>query len=415
MAASSDVNYRIGSQSYDQDFDFVESYAHFVHSQASPEEIKSLLHGYVSDLYKYKSKLKTFLDNLSLDNYPKYKSIGEAKLREFSNRLYHQVSNEFDVRIKEIEKMESFTKLINIEIQKLFILIAGAFCLDINIVNKVKSGRICSFSNGLKMLIEGSSPSRSDDIRPIVFGSDYCYLANDIGFFGLNTWLYSYFKRVALIGIPSRYSDFDFRSGVCPGSFILHDYDHDESLDYVKLEEPALQASIYKQIIMDPEATVLQKELLTLALWMILHEAEEDTGAFPNLFHSDTHDSFGSLIDMTVDLYDEFNRFRELVLTQEFLDHYFKYLDNYKKSEEYIREDFFNLPRNIKDLTELLDRDEKILSSNLFFKPHNTGYGDPQRLKSKIMWSLIFLYFRDYCIKYYDLTIPKTTLEEIMN
>lgn len=290
MAATKITSYRFysdtGSNSntstFDQDFDFVESYIRFFNKTASSDELKSLRMGYLSALYKYKSKLLIFLKQVQREDFPRYhddkvsemfnipiSQLDQSHYTQFLDNFAYEIATDFDIKIKYIENTKGFTDEIVVAIQKLFMVIAGAFCFDLSIVSRVDYGEGYYFP--IERIEFESEIGPEDDID-IAFDSHYCYLPNDTGFFGLNTWLYSYFMGIDIIGVPSRYNDFDYLKGSCPGFFIIHDYGHLDSIRVPSEGLPVLQASIYKQIFADSEATQLQQELLLTCLWGIIHE-----------------------------------------------------------------------------------------------------------------------------------------------
>lgn len=380
-------NFRSISKTYDQDFEFVDSYVKFSNGIATLDELESLKSGYISALYKYKSKLETFLKTVELKQFPqshtkKFVDRPNSNL----NNFYTEIAEEFDRRIKYIkDSSEGFSDEINIEVQKLFMLMVGAFCLDFSIINRVRE----------------SSEDDGDEDIPVAFGSKYCFLLNDTGFFGLNTWLYAYFMNVSLIGIPSRYSNYVSDQVICPSQFIFRDYDRDELLQFTRKENPEMQISLYKQIITDTEATMEQKELLLLVLWVILHETDGNIGVFPDFFKDDMTTPFIRVISLFVDMYDEFIKFRDLIVTQEMLDLYFYNLDKYKGELPF--KYLYNIPRDIKDYKLILDRTEGYTENKSLYskiKQYN-----PTTVKIGLMWPLIVLYFRNYCLNYYTLEV----------
>ena|SRR3990167_690701 len=355
-------DYRLGSPSYDQDYDFVESYVRWYKGAASEDEIKSLQSGYISSLYKYKDKLGRFLDNLTVNELMEFGSnLCDKKsdniCRDTMNKYKNDIFLIVDEGISEIEQEFSIE-----EIQRIFLVISNGFCLSNEITKSPES--------------ETNKPGT----KYIKYGPNYCYLPNDTGLFGFNTWLYSALNGIDLVGVPSkRWILYDFIGG-CPTTFVIHDYFHSSKLytHHGKTVEPLstsrflLGASIYKQIHLDTEATFLQKELLICALWIYLHEAHI---RFEYTF-TENYSSFTK----NVDLVDEFERFRDLIITKNLIDAYYTHFE-----------------KEIKSLEEV----NKELSL--------------KRTGSREWWRYLSFYFREYCLKYYDTSIPKISVSEILN
>lgn len=366
------VDYRLGSNAYDQDFDFVESYVSWYNGSASLDEKKSVQAGYISFLYKYKDKLGKYIDSLDADKLMRtgsylysnkmdtVKEVADKLARERLDKYKKDIFTLVDEIIGKIEKKFSIKK-----VQRAFLMISNGFCLF------TKVDRHPEYYTG----------ERNQDF--IRFGSNYCYLTNDTGLFGFNTWLYSALNEVNLVGVPSNsYTSYDFKGG-CPTTFIVHDYFHGARLDPDSMVYGAttertkprfrLAASIYKQIHLDPEATLLQKELLICVLWVFLHE-------LPSRMDAVFTDKYSSEIPDGVDLIDEFERFRDLAISQELVDMYYQHFNQKSKTMEEVDKEL--------------------------------GYSGAGG--SRNWWKYLSFYFREYCLKYYDTSIPDESVPQIL-
>jgi hypothetical protein len=92
----------------------------------------------------------------------------------------------------------------------------------------------------------------------------YYPLPNNIGLFGLNSFLYGYFNDVYLIGVPSDIAYYDGRKG-CPAQFIDHDYFH--SGRFIGNFDNKIYYNIFTKGF-----DVKMKEFLVLVLWINVHE-----------------------------------------------------------------------------------------------------------------------------------------------
>lgn len=167
---------------------------------------------------------------------------------------------------------------------------------------------------------------------------------------------------------------------------------------------------------MDPEATLLQQELLLTCLWGIIHEGNVSINSFNRLFVPYIVQEFETIVIQSIDMLDEFIRFKDLVVTQETLNVFFHDLDNYPIKDEFeLLRNHRTLPRDVETYTKLLDDDEALLDSRLFsFTGKRLNERAIPAIKSQMLWSLMCLYFRDYCIKYYDLEIPNKSPQQVL-
>lgn len=362
-----DINYRLGSASYDQDFDFVESYCRWFNKTASEDEMKSLENGYLSALYKYKDKLSRFLDGATLKDLRDVDSYLYEEIRAKSSEDIERLTRErldkykktvFSTLDEILEKLDERSLSRNYRagrttkmywyilsrwietIQQAFFLLSQGFCL-----HKI-------FSN--TPIFDAARRNSVIDSGP-----EFCYLTNDIGLFGFNTWLYAVINGVQLVGVPSNpITKFDAERG-CPVKFIDHDYDHISTIKHYNISLPLVKR-LYEQIHSDPEATLLQKELLICALWVLVHE---DPLRFKIVFT----DKFDTRTN-SIGLLDEFERFRDLIFVQDFIDSYHTYFKEETKTIEELK--------------------------------------DGRGMGSNMWWKYISFYFREYCLKYYDVSEP---------
>lgn len=391
MAATEVMNYHlrsgtgVGVSVYDQDFDFVELYIKYRNGEmdqvyehnyagavngANEDERKALQLHYISKLYSYKAKLIEFLDTLDFktaSSSVKYRIIGEYLMlggkyvkgeanvvfSEAVSRLKSEVIPYLSDLIDDLNKNFSIRK-----IQQAFMLISLAFCMYSNSIELSK--------NPVNIYEKNRTSIKYDD--------KFCYLANDTGIFGLNTWLYGFFHGVHLIGVPSRYSNFDFSVDECPTKFEHHDYTHTYDIEnYGK--HHGLAYDLYIQILNDPEATILQKELLILCLWAQIHEVKPDSGndfvkffSVPHFFYRD--------VFVAPDFWEEYNRFRDLVLSQELLDQFHTEVGDYENNIT---------PKSLTEFRDFIDNQSKDLDQRI-----------------QMLARLVFFYYREYCKKYYQ-------------
>lgn len=363
----------LGSASYDQDLDFVDLYVRYIHNEADEDERKSLELHYISKLYSYKSKLIHFLDTITFEELPiviKSHMIGEhlanggkyikgehsvfsRALSDMINQIKSSVTSYLDESIREINEEFSIKK-----VQQAFMLVSLAFCLNLDSVTLSKTP-------------EKINPTFESRIK---YGDKFCYLTNDTGIFGLNTWLYAFFNGVHLIGVPSKYASFDSSAEECPTNFEHHDYVHTHMIEKYGTHHDVAR-KLYIQILDDPEATQLQKELLILCLWVQIHES--NFGEIKNdlLKFFNTTEFFYLDIFVQPDFWEEYNRFRDLVLTQELLDQFHSKIGNYKDKIT---------PTNITEFRDFIDDQSQHLYSRI-----------------EMLARLIFFYYREYCKKYY--------------
>src|SRR3990167_2721777 len=370
-----DIEYRLGS-TYDQDFDFVEQYVHYVNDSVSnktKDERLSLEKHYISRLLYYKSRLMKYLNEVSDPDFISQLQSLESVYEELFGR-YSLLYNTYDTDIinkyshkhiikllkiippridKEIDKLErEFT----IErVQRTFVLISYTFCLKEDPV--------------------AMSKFPEDSYGPITYSYNFCFLPNGNGLFGLNTWLYAYFNEFQLIGIPVTYMSFDRSKNQCPGRFVLHDFNHVKQINAtINSDRKKFYRNLYHKILSDSKLDILQKELLILGLWILCHEgltAKDD-------FFTSVSEFYNNIFNVP-DFFDEYNRFRDLILDQELLTQFHEDIGDY--STDYRK---YITPKSLNQYRDIID------SQNISIDK-----------RTEMLGRLIMYYFREFCNKYY--------------
>lgn len=161
----------------------------------------------------------------------------------------------------------------------------------------------------------------------------YFYLPNNIGLFGLNTYLYALCNGVYIVGVPSVFPRYDNIEGACPNEFIEHDLFHTANLhqirerDLVKVFNP-----IYHKIITDPILTLKQRKVMILSVWILIHE--QSWMYFSKSFKNDivtTVMNTTVVRPVYIEFYSEFNKYRDLILTDEIFEVFKPYLGKYEE------------------------------------------------------------------------------------
>src|SRR3990167_557849 len=366
MALSENVNYQLGSISYDQDFDFIELYIKYINNNATEDERKSLELHYISKLYSYKAKLIEFFEGITFDNVGpsvRYKLVGEYVMNggKYVRGEEHHLLSSILTQIKSnvipylSESIDNITKNFSIlKVQETFMLISLTFGFYINSIELSKHPE-----------------NISDEPIQIYYDDKFCYLPNDTGIFGLNTWLHAFFNDVHLVGVPSKYSNFDFSTDEPPSTFQRHDYIHRFNIQkYGK--HHSLAQKLHRQILEDPEATMLQKELLILCLWVQVHEVLTTNDIAK--FFTTTHFFYADVF-IAPDFWEEYNRFRDLVLTQELLDQFHERIGDYEKNVT---------PKSLPEFRDFIDNQDKDFYTRI-----------------EMLARLVLFYYREYCNKYY--------------
>lgn len=346
-------DYRIGNPSYDADFDFVQSYVLYYNKQASESEIKSLHFGYVSLLYKYLDKVENYLDNTQkISDQHKLDENQYGEIIKYAFDYPSEVDREMitellkDPKNKEIYEKYSVEGFID-----LIVTIDSKEAQNI-LKNRAKylaqvRNRIEIIEKNLNMLLIQQAflfisnifcfydppesyvlnPGMIDDqstIGKIYHGDRFCYLPNDIGLFGLNTYLYAYFNDVYIVGVPSRYQNFDENINKCPSVFMKHDYGHADDIKYINSSDKIFAHSLYLTIINDGNLSPLQVQLHILVLWIIIHEIY---GYIKNRYYQLKWMRILQIgiQSLAIDFFEEMNRFRELVIDEEIVSAYIRY------------------------------------------------------------------------------------------
>src|SRR3990167_9583982 len=91
------------------------------------------------------------------------------------------------------------------------------------------------------------------------------YLPNNIGLFGLNTYLWALYNGVKIVGVPSIFPQYDGIEGTCPSEFINHDILHGHNIS-TGGDRVSDTKSVYYRLISDTELTLQQKKLMILTM-----------------------------------------------------------------------------------------------------------------------------------------------------
>lgn len=158
----------------------------------------------------------------------------------------------------------------------------------------------------------------------IFYDKKFCFLPNDTGLFGLNTYLYAYFHNVYIVGVPSRYQNFDGLMNECPSVFIKHDYFHYTYINKIKSSDKDFAHRLYRIILDDVNLSPLQVQLHILVLWIIIHEIfGVNESRYYDLKWMEKE--IFNLKALAVEFFEELNRFRELVIDEEIVSAYITY------------------------------------------------------------------------------------------
>lgn len=367
-----DDNYRLNSISYDQDFDLIELYVKYINNNVTDAEKQYIESYYMSKILLYRDKLNIFLTSIIEGNFDEKKIGGtyyilheylyrdnvqqdniKIYIQKFARPLRDNVIKVIDASIVNLKE----TFVIE-DVQKIFMLISAAFCLD-------------------KDAIQHSEAPKSS-YGPFKYDSKYCFLPNDTGLFGFNTWLYAYFNKVDIIGIPSRVMNFDLVQRACPERFVIHDFDHSNQIKI--FYDPKLDHkyfNLYKDILSDPNTDILQKELLILSLWVLCHE---HIGSTKDFFISKK--VFYGNIFVAPDFLQEYNRFRDLILSQELLDQFHDDIGDHVVIGDYRRH---ITPKSLDEYRDFVDSQSNRIEDRV-----------------RMLGRLVMYYFREFCKKYYE-------------
>lgn len=262
--------YYVGeNSSFDGDMDLVEKMVNYVNIDKS-EDIDVIFYYYMSALLSYWVQLEEIM---LFDNFEDFKSFyyarnitTDSELRDTFENIQKNVKPNAD-RYKDLfnEKLENLTSehknlRSNINIRGKYHFIYNIYRIFVYIASLG-----CGGSWNFKV-----SDNKRNDILFIGLGiSRYAVpLANKTGWFSYNTYLYSLYNDLILIGFPALISNAD-GIDLCPRSFALHDMIHTESMRYNK----DLLIKMY-DFTMKNTFTVNEKECLLFTIWFIIHEAE---------------------------------------------------------------------------------------------------------------------------------------------
>lgn len=108
-----------------------------------------------------------------------------------------------------------------------------------------------------------------------------CYYKSNVfpfvtsnGQFSFNTWLYSYFSGLILVGFSDAIAYYDNFKG-CSLTMSEHDLQHHQTIDLSNIEKYPIFGEakfLYYSILHFLEAELLEKELCILVLWIAIHE-----------------------------------------------------------------------------------------------------------------------------------------------
>lgn len=388
------TNFRINSVSYDSDMDIIENFVKVYTGQANEEEIKGLQLYYISRIYNYFGKLKEFI-NTHFEILSELNSSEELRnavivlgLGEKKTPVREAVPTLSDTQFNKIlsntgyygflintDRAEQFLKVYN-QRDKIYKFIQIKIA---DLEQKYEYHKVREIFSALGLvycLTEDPDTIYKQNLK-LDNCDSCCILPNDSGLFGLNTYLYAHFHSISLIGVPAGYQSFDDSILECTGKFIDHDLEHTQALEKDSSVYQSFK-SLYFDIIRDREATILQKELFCLVVWVLAHESQVMASRILT-----SRANIAVTIMLTPDslkreFYDEFLKFRDLVL---------------------IPETFKLLGVNLAHL--------KLYSMEDVFKYLNTGSGMSVIKRSELMLMFIFMYARAYFLKYYSDSVKR--------
>jgi len=207
------------------------------------------------------------------------------------------------------------------------------------------------------------------------------YLPNNTGLFGLNTYLWSLYNDVKIIGVPSIFPQYDGIEGDCPGSFIEHDIDHTTDIYLHRAVVIANTKPIYYRLISDTELTLQQKKLMIMTIWVIIHENPR----IDNKFTISTMLEEIGVPTIYAEFFHIFNSFRQLLLTPELFEDMRSFLRNSRSSSQ--SPDYNYITTKIDTYNDL----RNIIDNNLI----------KIRLRGELYWKLCLYYTKAMIEKYY--------------
>lgn len=170
-------------------------------------------------------------------------------------------------------------------------------------------------------------------------------LANKVGHFGFNTWLYAYFNDILLVGIPVYIQQFDLDTD-CVGGFMDHDQEHNRTIDgHDNIQEQ--WKVIWRLILSTSTLSHYEKQLAIMHMWCMAHEFYGDA---PIIVKFTSHPRifirailFRLFAPLIVKLGDEYQRLRGVILSK---------FDSLDRLQQFFAH---NAPYIIVILQELLD------------------------------------------------------------
>lgn len=192
------------------------------------------------------------------------------------------------------------------------------------------------------LYLNNEAPSTYEDYKKLEVNKIFL-IVNGNGAFSLNTWLYSYFEGIELLGFTSKRAEYDSNSG-CSLDMFEHDIGHiSEAIKFKKYGKTFhTLKNIYYNII-NSTFTKEKKELFVFVLWAFIHEfmdkinfsmpLQYNVGVFMNFTYEDA--GAGAV-------YSEFRKFSDLLLLQDNIDHTLELFKNLKFGSKYIQKIYVN-------------------------------------------------------------------------
>ena len=257
-------NHLTGDPGYDADMDLVTS---FIEAKLYPDDFLAQVavhYYYVSRIAHYWRLTKAYVQDVPVSNR--------------RNTLYRRPEDEplMGSRNFTAEEVMAFETLILSRINALIVKFAKKkqiFLRDYMTLFEIIGSISCLQIPDLQTITERRELTREDDGVKVYF-DDLYPLPNGSGIFGINTWLYAYFKDIQLVGVPLHDAFFD-RFWGCPFSFILHDFDHIRRIAQISVRDKGLARQIYYRILSDTTLNVAQRLCLIFCHWISIHEVRE--------------------------------------------------------------------------------------------------------------------------------------------
>lgn len=302
------ANHRIGNNSsYDGDMDIIESFVKFTKDKHNVLLSAELCSYYISRALFYWQQLEEYIESGQWRNLNNKRIKGGQTILN-NLQLY---KNEFLDMINSLENTFDNEKIINI-----FIYIGNLSCLF----------EIDEPTDQYE-LIKNLKNFKKDHIFPLVNGN---------GNFSLNTWLYSFFEGIHLVGFTSGTANFDGYQG-CSLELFNHDLGH--TYYGTTLHDPDVREdfyvvkNIYYNIINSSFLSKEEKELYILVLWVAIHEVE-----YGLKFSISVQESIIKFIEWTVlssahlIVMKEFLKFSHILLHKSNVDNALYYIESLRSS-----------------------------------------------------------------------------------